>query len=134
MHTRNELHEILYVSTIAADMPIRVVADIAAKSRSNNQRLGITGLLVFDGMHFCQQFEGRGQEVADLKELIRNDPRHTDVALLHHGPLDHRRFNRFSLGYTSVEDVDELDRLRHLKGQPAVDAFVALLATLDVDG
>jgi Sensors of blue-light using FAD len=134
MHTLNELHEILYVSTIAADVPIRVVADIAVKSRSNNQRLGITGLLVFDGLHFCQQFEGGGQEVAALMERIRNDTRHTDVVVLHQGPIYQRRYSRFSLGYTSVNDVEELERLQQLRGQAAVDAFVALLATLDVDG
>ncbi|MEO6321735.1 MAG: BLUF domain-containing protein [Polaromonas sp.] len=134
MQTTTGLQEILYVSTLAADAPLRVVADIAVKSRSTNQQRDITGLLVFDGMHFCQQLEGSAQEVAALMERIRQDPRHTDVAVLHHGPLDQRRFRRFSLGYTSVEDVEALERLQQLQGQAAVDAFVAMLSSLDVDG
>ena len=128
------LHEILYVSTLAADAPISVVADIAAKSRIDNQRRDITGLLVFDGMHFCQQFEGSDVEVAALMERIRQDPRHTDVELLHHGPLAERRFRRWSLGYTSVDDLDAFERLKQLRGQAAVVAFLAMLPGLDLEG
>ena len=39
-----------------------------------------------------------------------------------------------SLGYTSAEDIEALERLRELQGQPAVDAFVALISGLDVEG
>jgi hypothetical protein len=134
MQTTTSLQEILYISTLAADAPIRVVADIAGRARSTNRAMGITGLLVFDGMHFCQQLEGSQQEVAALMERIHQDPRHTHVAVLHNAPLDKRRFKRFSLGYTSAEDVEALERLQQLQGQAAVDAFVALLSGLDVDG
>ena len=128
------LYEILYVSKLAADAPIRVVADIAAKSRIANQSRDITGLLVFDGMHFCQQFEGSDIEVAALMDRIRQDPRHTHVEVLHHGPLAERRFRRWSLGYTTVDDVEVFDRLKQLRGQAAVDAFLALLPGLDLEG
>lgn len=134
MHTTTDIQEIIYVSTLAADAPIRVVADIAAKSRCTNRRLEITGLLVFDGLHFCQQLEGGAQELTTLMTRIHKDPRHTNVAVLHHGPLDKRRFWSFSLGYTLAEDIEALERLRQLQGQAAVDAFVALLSGLDVDG
>ena len=134
MQTISELHEILYVSQLAADAPIRVVADIAAQSRVANRRRDITGLLVFDGLHFCQQFEGSGIEVAALMDRIRQDPRHTHVELLHHGPLAERRFRRWSLGYTSVDDLDAFERLKQLRGQAAVDAFLAMLPGLDLEG
>ena len=134
MEKTSEIHEILYVSKLAADAPIRVVADIAVKSRSANLSRVITGLLVFDGMHFCQQFEGSDIEVAALMDRIRQDPRHTQVEVLHHGPLVERRFRRWSLGYTSVDDVEAFDRLKRLRGQAAVDAFLALLPGLDLEG
>ena len=135
MHTSlSDLQEIIYVSTLADDAPIRVVADIAIKSRSNNRQADITGLLVFDGMHFCQQLEGCAREVEAAMARIQEDPRHRNVAVLHQGPLAKRRFNRFSLGYTSVEDIEQLERLQQLKGQAAVQAFVDLLSGLDVDG
>ena len=129
-----DLHEIIYVSTLAPDASVQVVADIAVKSRTNNLQADITGLLVFDGLHFCQQLEGCAREVDAAMARIRVDPRHSGVAVLHQGPLDKRRFRRFSLGYTSVEDIELLERLQLLKGQAAVDAFVSLLSGLDVDG
>ncbi|MEO5659617.1 MAG: BLUF domain-containing protein [Polaromonas sp.] len=130
-HISTELQEILYVSTIAADAPIRVIADIAAKARNHNPKHHITGLLVFDGMNFCHQMEGRLEDVTALMARIRDDPRHTHVAVLHHGPLAQRRFRSFSLGYTSVEDVEALERMQHLQGQAALDAFVMLLPEID---
>ena len=132
MITTSVLYEILYVSTIAANAPIRVVAEIAVKARSTNQRLGITGLLVFDGMHFCQQLEGSEEDVAALMDKIREDSRHTAIHILHQGRLDKRRFRRFSLGFTSVEDIELLERLQRLHGQAAVDAFMTLLSSLDL--
>ena len=135
MHTSPpDLQEIIYFSTLADGAPVRVVADIAVKSRSNNRQSDITGLLVFDGMHFCQQLEGCAREVDAAMARIQEDPRHRDVAVLHQGPLEKRRFRRFSLGYTSVEDIELLERLQQLKGQAAVQAFVDLLSGLDVDG
>ena len=127
------LHEILYCSTLAQQAPIRVVADIAGKARSANLQRGITGLLIFDGQHFCQQLEGDEQLLAALMERISDDPRHTDITVLHQGPLASRRFKRFSLGYTPVEDVEALERLQRLRGESAVKAFVALLESLDVE-
>ena len=132
-----DLHEIIYVSTLADDTPVRAVADIAMHARSNNHQLDITGLLVFDGLHFCQQLEGCAQKVAAVMARIQGDPRHRNVKVLHQGPLDQRRFRRFrrfSLGYTSVEDIELLQRLQRLKGQAAVDGFVALLSGLDLEG
>ena len=135
MHTSSfSLQEIIYVSTLADDAPIRVVAEIVMKSRINNQKADLTGLLVFDGQHFCQQLEGCAREVQAVMARIQGDPRHRNVEILHHGPLCERRFRRFSLGYTSGEDIELLERLHLLKGQAAVDAFMALLAGLDLDG
>ena len=132
-HSSN-LHEIIYVSTLATDAPVQVVAAIAMKSRTNNRQADITGLLVFDGLHFCQQLEGRAPEVDAAMARIRVDPRHSGMAVLHQGPLEKRRFRRFSLGYTSVEDIELLERLQQLTGQAAIEAFVDLLPNLDVDG
>ncbi|MGV8803725.1 MAG: BLUF domain-containing protein [Polaromonas sp.] len=129
----SSLHEILYCSTLAEQAPIRVVADIAGKARSANPQRGITGLLIFDGQNFCQQLEGDASVLTALMERICGDPRHTDITVLHQGPLASRRFKHFSLGYTPVEDVEALERLQRLRGESAVEAFVGLLQSLDLE-
>ncbi|MES2400551.1 MAG: BLUF domain-containing protein [Pseudomonadota bacterium] len=133
MKTTSQLHEVLYVSTLDARQPISIVADIAAKARVFNESQNITGLLIFDGMRFCQQLEGERKPVMALLERIRQDPRHTNVEVLHHAPLAERRFRRFSLGYTTFDDADLLGQLEQLDGQHAMDYFANLLPSLDLD-
>ena len=96
------LYEVLYVSTLAPLHPPRVVAEIAARARHVNAELDVTGLLIFDGQRFCQQLEGPQKSVLKLIERIRNDPRHINVEVLHHGPLAGRRFQQFTLAFSTV--------------------------------
>ena len=133
MYTPARLHEVLYVSTIAPAAPISIVADIAPKARIANQASDITGLLIFDGMRFCQQLEGRPKEVLALIDRICRDPRHTNIEIIHQGLLAERRFRRFSLGYVSIDEIDVLERLEQLDGKAAIDAFMALLPDLDME-
>lgn len=133
MTKTSKLHEVIYVSTIAADAPLSVVADIAGKARIANEALHITGLLIFDGMHFCQQLEGNQKDVLALIERIQKDPRHSHMTVVYQGPLQERRFERFCLGYTYVADEDVLAQLALLNGQAVIDAFLALHPTLDLD-
>ena len=125
------LYEVLYVSTLAPDQPLSVVAEIAGRARQVNSELDITGLLIFDGQRFCQQLEGPQKAVLKLIERIRNDPRHVNVEVLHNGPLAGRRFQQFSLAFSTVEDVDALARMEHLDGEVAVVAFKAVCKELE---
>lgn len=128
-----QLHEVLYVSTLSPDSPVKVVSQIAAKARLANQQAGITGLLVFDGMRFCQQIEGPRKAVLALTERIRQDPRHVHVEILHHGPLAERRFRRFSLGYAATDEADVLARIEDAGPEQAMALFLALLPGIDLD-
>lgn len=129
-----QLHEVLYVSTLSPDSPVKVVSQIAVKARIANEAAAITGLLVFDGMRFCQQIEGPRKEVLALIERIRQDPRHVNVEILHHAPLAERRFRRFSLGYPATDDVDVLACIEDAGPEQAMAQFLALLPTIDLDG
>lgn len=125
------LYEVLYVSTLAPGAPLSVVGSIAGTSRIKNQAKDLTGILIFDGMRFCQQIEGEQKEVMALLESIREDARHTAVEILHHGSIETRRFKNFSLAYAPIDDADPLDALEKLDGEAAVAAFLDLVATLE---
>lgn len=124
------LYEVLYVSTLAPDQPLSVVAEIAGRARQANAELDITGLLIFDGQRFCQQLEGPQKAVLKLIERIRNDPRHINVEVLHHGALAGRRFQQFSLAFSTVEDEEALARMEQLDGDAALAAFEAVRGEL----
>ena len=126
-------YEAFYVSTIAQDAPLSVVGDIARSARTFNLAHNITGLLIFDGLRFCQQLEGRQKDVLALMDRISKDARHGNVTVFHHGPSAQRRFKDFSLAFTSVADVEVLSRLENLNGQAGITAFIELVATLDLE-
>ncbi|MDA8453578.1 BLUF domain-containing protein [Acidovorax sp. GBBC 3334] len=126
------LHEVLYVSTLAPGQPLGVIATIAAHARLSNTRQRITGLLVFDGQRFCQQLEGPREPLTTLLERIRSDARHTGMEVLHQGPLARRRFQRFSLAFSTLEDEDALSRMEKMEGSSAMAAFEALAIDLEL--
>ena len=128
-----ELHEVIYVSTLAPDAPTSVVADSVGKARLHNPWMGITGLLIVDGMRFCEQMEGTRKDVLAQLARIRQDTCHINLQVVHQGPLAGRRFRRFSMGYTTLDDDDALGRLEALTGQEAIADFMAVLSSLDLD-
>ena len=131
MKISTEIYEMLYVSTIAPAACVSVVSTIAMKSRVSNALRSITGMLVFDGIRFCQYLEGGKDELAILFERISKDSRHAAVTMIHHGPLQNRRFKKFSLAFATGDDFEALSRLEGLKGPCGVTAFSELLQTLD---
>lgn len=127
-----QLHEVLYVSTLAPESPLSTVSRIAARARIANPVAGITGLLVFDGRRFCQLIEGPRDAVLALTQKIRHDSRHTRMAILYQGPVAERRFHSFRLGYAAVDDEEVLARLESLPEQKVMDQFLALVPSLDL--
>ena len=130
MTTNNPYFELAYVSTLAPDAPIAVVADIARRSRAYNELNQLTGLIVFDGERFAQQLEGDEERVLEVAEKIRQDARHVDMRIFYRGKLASRRFKKFGLGFADVEKYD-LGPLEHLKSASAINFFVNLVPTLD---
>lgn len=132
--TDTRVYEVLYVSTLTERQPLSAVAEISAKARVRNAEKNITGILIFDGMRFCQQMEGRQKDVLSLIERIRVDARHTDVEIFYHGPLAQRRFKNFTLAFANAEDENALAALALLDGKPGLNGFLSLLDTLTLQG
>ena len=66
------VHEILYCSVLAPDQPIGIVGRIVSQARARNAQHRITGLLVFDGLRFCQHVEGSHDDVVALMRRMRS--------------------------------------------------------------
>jgi len=77
--------------------------------------------------------EGSRKDVLAQLARIRQDTRHINLQVVHQGPLAGRRFRRFSMGYTTLDDDDALGRLEALTGQEAIADFMAVLSSLDLD-
>lgn len=125
---------VLYTSMLAPSAPASVVPAILASARINNQRNGLTGLLVFDGQNFCQYLEGPPVVVLERMERIRDDDRHTGIDIACKGETDARIFNRFTMGYAEPEANDLVGTIRTLSGAAALNKLVEMVPTLDLDG
>ena len=128
-----DIHHILYTSTLSSSTPVTAVAAVLGSARRHNQQSGITGILVFDGINFCQYLEGGAEAIALCTERIRRDARHGNFHMLHQGENPARRFERFSLGYATTDTEAVIPHLSGLRGPAAWDYFEQLLPTLDLD-
>lgn len=73
-------------------------AQLLEKSRANNARLGITGVLVRKGNHFMQVLQGEQLAVSKLMHRISQDPRHEDVMVFSESFEDELLFPDWSMG------------------------------------
>lgn len=72
--------------------------DILAASQRNNQRVGITGALVFDDRWFLQILEGDRTEVWKTLNRISDDERHSNVTIAEAIEIEERLFGNWWMG------------------------------------
>ena len=87
---------------------------VLAQSRSNNERLGISGILLHYGMTFLQVLEGEGKVVCDLIEKIAADPRHIGMEIIFTQDKHQKVFQDWSMeliGISPEEFESVLSRL-----------------------
>ncbi|MET3497568.1 BLUF domain-containing protein [Variovorax boronicumulans] len=128
------LHEIFYCSLLGQELPATTVGAIVTRARVRNAVQGITGLLVFDGMRFCQHLEGPREAVQTLMRRIESDPRHVEVRVLYEGPLAERRYSGFGMGLAESEGTDLMAGVHALDGEAALRQFLALRPSFDING
>lgn len=126
------LHEVLYCSVLGQDQPPTAVGAIVTHARARNAERDITGLLVFDGLRFCQHFEGPRDAVLALMREIEQDGRHAQVRIAYEGPLAERRYNGFGMGLAESEGPDLMAGVHALYGEAALKHFLALRAGFDI--
>ena len=54
-----------------------MILDIVRSSERRNQRLKVSGMLLYNDFFFCQLLEGAPERLDELCEMIFADPRHT---------------------------------------------------------
>lgn len=72
-------------------------------SRERNERNGITGMLLYKDGYFMQAFEGEWPSVSKLRSRIEFDPRHRGIVILLDGPIVHREFPNWSMGFQHLD-------------------------------
>jgi hypothetical protein len=73
---------LVYLSVAAKGLERNDLHAIGEEARRFNVSQGITGLLAYNGRHFLQLLEGRGNRVEELLGHIAHDPRHHDLVVI----------------------------------------------------
>ena len=134
MRCVDPLFQLLYVSQMAPGCDFGVVKDIVSAARLSNTALGISGALLFDGERFCELIEGAEADVRSLIDRIAGDSRHTGLTVVFSGhSLSGRAMTRWASGYCEPDELAVFVGDTGLRGQPALDALVSILAGADTD-
>ena len=117
------LHSLLYVSESALhpDQAEGEVCSIVDAAVIANQRMDITGALIFTGQHFAQIIEGDFPQIESLIKVISLDRRHRKPRILERLDIGERRFSSWAMAYSGPSQfvsrhvgplLDDLDGTR----------------------
>ena len=127
------MHHIIYMSRGVRPMSETDLRTLLQQARSENERQGITGALVYGDGQFMQIIEGEESVLATLYAKLLQDPRHINVVKLADKQVLRRSFEDWSMGFqvVSPEEFIELTGYvepRHMDMQaPGLSAADALL-------
>jgi hypothetical protein len=130
------VERILYVSTARGPLSRATVMDILERSRRNNGRDGLTGLLVVGGQRFLQVIEGPSAALERAYARIKCDPRHYALVQIERTSIAVRAFGSWDMGYTELASESAptlsslVERLTECVEDPALRAHLRSFADL----
>jgi hypothetical protein len=101
--------QLAYVSSTQPLLTGPDIADLLIKSRANNARLGITGILLYKAGSVLQVLEGGEDEVTALYAAIRADRRHRGVVLLFQRRVDGPDFPDWRMAFRDLNSREAAD-------------------------
>ncbi len=98
------IYHLVYVSTATQPFSREQLVELLEKSRTNNAKAGVTGILLYKEGFFIQVLEGPREAVQQIWERISRDPRHDVGATLQTGETNFRQFPEWSMGFRDLDD------------------------------
>ena len=100
-----------YTSAVTRLLSVSQLVDLIEQIRPKNERLGVTGLLLYSGGNVIQTIEGEPGTVESLFGAIEGDPRHSDVRIVERLSEQDRAFSSWSMAFRNVS-AREVAQLR----------------------
>lgn len=100
------LTALVYISFATKNLSETELTEILQKARENNQKLDVTGMLLYRNGFFIQVLEGEDKVVMPLYEKIKQDARHRSILMIHKGGIRQRSFQDWSMGFQFIENKD----------------------------
>ncbi len=96
---------LIYGSTATKPMTEDEILELLKKARVKNERLGVSGLLLYHDGNFLQVLEGEDQTVTELFDEIKQDERHHSVIEFGRYPVPERRFSSWEMGFLNIQTM-----------------------------
>ena len=138
------LVRLLYASRAADSVDADALAAILRRSKENNARAGVTGVLCFcsNARIFLQVLEGGRAAVSAVYNRIAQDARHDDVVLLSYEEIGERSFSSWSMGQVNMSRLNPALVLKYsantvldpysVSGKASLALFNELVATASI--
>jgi Sensors of blue-light using FAD len=105
------MRRIIYSSQATHDVAPQELTDLLSAARDLNQRVGLTGMLLYSSQSFLQVLEGEPEALAATYARIGADERHTNLRLLMDAEVDAPLFPDWSMGFDHVDDEELAEQL-----------------------
>ena len=98
--------QLIYGSTAVKPFTSPELVELLNKARQKNERLNITGLLLYFDSSFIQVLEGDAAAVDGLMESIKADERHEGIAIFFREEVTNREFPDWEMAFLQISDDD----------------------------
>jgi hypothetical protein len=97
------MYSLTYVSSARVSFSKDDLRGLLQKSRANNERAGVSGMLLFKDGNFMQVLEGDESAVRATHQIIQRDPRHGGLITLLQKPVATRAFGSWSMAFRDLD-------------------------------
>jgi hypothetical protein len=102
----------VYVSSAAKPMAEEEILELLRIARAKNERLGITGMLLYREGNFLQVLEGPASAIDQVIDKIKKDPRHKGLILMSRKPVEERLFPEWQMAFRNMNKTPGADQGR----------------------
>ena len=99
IESKDGLIYLIFASSAVREFNQQELAELQQQAALKNQKLGITGQLIYDEGNFLSVLEGQTDTVQQLYQVISQDQRHRGLILIHEDTISKRAFSNWSMDY-----------------------------------
>jgi hypothetical protein len=100
------MYQIVYFSSATTPYTKEDLLAILRVSRANNERDGVTGMLLYKDGNIMQVLEGDCEQVERRFQVISCDARHRGMIVIERSEIPQRQFGDWSMGFRDLADPE----------------------------
>jgi Sensors of blue-light using FAD len=108
---RCPVKRIIYCSQATSDVTPEELVALLESSRVNNERFGLSGMLLYSSQSFLQVLEGEQSALEATYGRILADDRHNNLRMLMNADVPAPMFPDWTMGFEHVDDDELADDL-----------------------